>query len=769
MKSLIHEIHRRSLWQILAIFIGASWFVLEVIDVFIQRGMVPDWAFTGALLLLLIGLPIVLATAFVQEGHPGKAARDAHEAGVDEEVESREPAEGMDQPAPIPARPSLTGRLTWNKALLGGVLAFAALGVIAAGYMAMRTLGIGSPGTLVAQGLLEEGAEVILADFDSPSDPELGEVVTEALRIDLFQSPTFRVLERSDLSAGLQRMQWEGTGSITAELATELAEREGYKAVIAGDVGTAGSGYVLTARVLGGDGWRSLAAFRQTAKSEDDLIQAIEKLSKDIRDKAGESLRTVQGGPSLERVSTSSLAALRAYTQGVEHGNAEDNESALEAYERAVELDSTFAMAYRKIGVILSNMRTRRGDQIRVATRAYELRDRLSERERNLSEGWYHAQVSGDAEAAIRAYQRAIEVDSMASTPMNNLGNLYQGAGRFAEAEDLYARAVKLETFAVGWQNLARTRFWQGRFAEAEATLDSAIALMPDADLIRAWKVSMVGSAGDRARFDSLLVDYNARATGDFDRDVGRQLSRQAAGRRGQLQDSESQLAGFRSQAFRAPLDLASERAMVMVQRGDTAAAISLIRETLEVSRDSVDAADRDYWPVVNALWEAGAGPTADAVLEEWIAAVPAENLGLLGRTARGWATAQVAMLNGELDEAIRILENLRSECPGACDGVTSYILARAFELMGDETAAIAEYERHLAHNDSNRGFSGTILEQPHAIHSLAVLYDTQEDLENAAKYYAMFVELWAEADEELQPRVRAAQARLEAILRERG
>jgi hypothetical protein len=125
------------------------------------------------------------------------------------------------------------------------------------------------------------------------------------------QSPMIRVLDRVHLNAPLARMEIEADARITRDVAAQLAEREGYAAVITGEVARAGSGYVLTASIRAGDGFAAVAGFRETARNDDELIGAIDRLSRNIRDKAGEPLRTVQGGRSLEQVTTSSLAALR--------------------------------------------------------------------------------------------------------------------------------------------------------------------------------------------------------------------------------------------------------------------------------------------------------------------------------------------------------------------------------------------------------------------------------------------------------------------------
>lgn len=592
LKRLITEIHRRSLWQVLAIFLATGWGVLQVIDVLIQHGIVADWVFRAGLVLLLFGLPIVLATAFVQEGMPGSTpeSSSAPESGSSSERRGEREAD-------VSGPRGTNHRLfTWRNAILGGVAAFALLGIVAAGYVAMRTLGM-APGTLLAQGVLEKGAPIILSDFESASDAELGGVVTRALRIDLLQSSAIRVVDRDDLDDAISRMQLAADAPVTAAVARQLAEREGYAAVIAGDVATAGSGYVLTASILAGDGFRLVAGFRETARNDDELVDAIERLSRGIRDKVGESLRSVRGGPSLARVTTASLPALRAYTRGSDLDMAGDMAAALEHYERAVALDSTFAMAYRKIAVTLSNLNVRPRDAVRAARRTWELRDRLPEFERHIATAAFHERVSGEIDASRRAYEQAFAIDSSDIAVRNQLANLHMLQGRFAEGADLYAVPLRVRPVAALWANLARARF----------------------------------------------------------------------------------------------------------RMGDVAAA---------------------------------------------------------------HATAQLSQVRKDFDAALATLDAIRSRCP-ACGAHIAYEMARTSDDKGDAYRATTEYERSLAEPDPYRLFDSVSL--PHTYRRLAELYDASGDNDRAIEYYARFIELWKDADAELQPGVRRAQDRVTALLATKG
>lgn len=148
-RELIHEIHRRSIWQVVGIFIAGSWAVLQVVEVLTETAGLPDWTPSMALVLLLIGLPICVATAFVQEGMPGKEESP---------------------PRPTEDAAQERGWLTWRNAILGGVGAMALLGLSIMAYFVMWSTGIGPVGNLQAQGLIEEGEPVLLADFSNTTD-----------------------------------------------------------------------------------------------------------------------------------------------------------------------------------------------------------------------------------------------------------------------------------------------------------------------------------------------------------------------------------------------------------------------------------------------------------------------------------------------------------------------------------------------------------------------------------------------------------------------
>jgi tetratricopeptide (TPR) repeat protein len=756
MKNLIQEIHRRSLWQVLGIYLAVSWIVLQVIDVLGSNIGLPDWVGPTALALLLVGLPVVIATAFVQEG---MSAREF-------QAPEQSLAEAGEVPPPPAPEPERRHRLfTWKNALIGGGVAFAVLGVLTAGYLALRSAGIGPAGTLVAQGVLDDGASVVLADFQT-DDPRLGEVVTGALRIDLLQSPTIEIVEQSEIARALARMQRDAGEVITAEVARELVEREGYGAAIEGEIGPLGSGYVITARVMGGSEWNSLAAFRETARSEDDLIDAIERLSREIRDKAGESLQTVRNGPPLRQVSTGSLEALRLYTQAGSEEFERDFAGATEFYERAVEIDPEFAMAHRKLAVTLGAQAIRRADEIAAATRAFELRDRLPVNERLLAEAYYYNTV-GDRPATIRAYERLLEHDPEDGAGLNNLANQLRTVGRFDEAEILAERGLTVSASPQLYRNLAWSRLAQGRAEEAEAAWEAGRIAIPEAAYqLDSDEIESTVSRGEFVHADELIAAFGERHSSPRMIAWNAYHRVLADGVRGRLERASAQLDQIRGAEayFEHPMYMARHRAALLIASGDSVAAARSLVAAHDSVVESLPAADRlyDWW--LPLLVEAGAIEDARRLNAEWESEVPANELADVGRDARRELAARLAFHAGDLTGSVRLWEAYERECPGDCAIVSSVHIARVLDAGGNTAGAIDQYERYLRLEYPTYRADYDLMHRAPTLERLAQLYEQVDDELAAARYYAAFVELWADADAVLQPRVETARTRLAAL-----
>ena len=300
----------------------------------IQLGL-PDWVPVGALVLLLLGLPIMIATGLIER--------------------RRAVAQATGMYTSVSETP-LQKQVTWRKATMGGVVAFSVLTFGAIVYTAMRLLGIGPVGTLVASGKLSTRDKLIIADFaNHTSDSTLGQSVTEAFRIDIAQSPVITVVGSSAVSNALVRMHQNPAQALDATTAREVAVREGAKAVVVGEISPIGKGLVLSAKVLASVDGTELVAVRETAADESEILKAIDRLSKRVRERIGESLRSIRANEPLDEVTTGSLEALRLYSEGARASDAGETDRAIPLLQQAIALDTGFAMAWRKLAVAIAN------------------------------------------------------------------------------------------------------------------------------------------------------------------------------------------------------------------------------------------------------------------------------------------------------------------------------------------------------------------------------------------------------------------------------
>lgn len=773
LKELVREIHRRSLWQVLGIFLAASWGVLQVVEVLTETAGLPDWTPTMALVLLLLGLPMCLATAFVQEGMPGQSSEDAGGATVAPPAPDHVPAANLapgtgslDRPS---TRPGTTRRLfTWRNAILGGVGALALLGFSLLAYFVMWTTGIGPVGNLVAQGVIEERDPVILAEFENrTADETLGTIVTDALRVDLLSSQVVTVVDERLIDDALRRMGLDASTPVSAEVAREIAVREGIKAVIEGDVSSVGGGYLLAVRIVDPDG-SVLAGFRETAQTEADLLPTLDRLSQHLREKSGESLRTIRAGEPLEAVTTSSLEALRLYAQAREAEDEGDIVRTISLLEDAVALDSTFAMAWRKLAVQHSNRGNDFEAEVRAATAAYRHRNRLTERERYLAEAFYHSNVTLDDEAQAEAYRRVLEIQPDDPAALNNLGMYYGARNDWRRAADLYTRAVTGPGLSgSAYNNLVIALYNLGEKEGALATLDEWETRYPkDLGMVLrrarlAWGMGDVDAARATARegLEALPDDPFAQFS------LRQELARieAANGRVGAARELQLELRAMAERVGRPVEAFYAELALGYLDLrtgGDTLAILRRVERRFEEGLASVPVMNRPH-PEIAVLW-ASVGENAERV--GYWASRALESFPEEARESSSYQEisllieATLASLNGDHATALANLEEVqrRQDCTDC------YLanLADIYERMDEPDSAIVYVERYLA-----RDLFDFVPEREanaaDRLVQLARLYESVGRPADAAAAWTQYADRWAEADPVLQPLV--ARARREA------
>jgi serine/threonine protein kinase/tetratricopeptide (TPR) repeat protein len=292
---------------------------------------------------------------------------------------------------------------------------------------------------------LTEKDTIVLADFaNSTGDAVFDDTLKTALTVSLRQSPFLNVLSDSEVAKTLRLMTHPPNTKLTPELTRELCQRAHSKSYIAGAIGSLGSEYVLGLKAVNCRDGGTLAQEQVTAASRDKVLDALGQAASRLRSKLGESLATVQRfDVPLQQATTSSLEALKAYSLGGRAFHEKNTAAALPYHQRAIELDPNFAMGYRAVGADYWSM----GEVGRASeyyTKAFQLREHASEREKLDITADYYKDVTGELDKAAQTYQEEIETYPRDAGGYGNLGTVLAQQGQYEKATEVTKQALRL-------------------------------------------------------------------------------------------------------------------------------------------------------------------------------------------------------------------------------------------------------------------------------------------------------------------------------------
>jgi tetratricopeptide (TPR) repeat protein len=735
-------------WRVALWFGAAAVAVLAAAYLVVQLAGLPDWVLLASGVLLAVGFPIMVATGTL-EGRRAEAR-----------------ATGVPTVTPTAGLPAF---LTWRRALLGGGVAFAVLGLLTGGWAVTRALGVGPAGTLLTSGALDAEDRLVIARFaNRTTDSTLTRTVTELFRIGINQSPVVKLVSEQGMVEILQRMQRPGDAEVDEAVAREIVEREGLKAYVAGEIAPVGRGYLLSARLLtpAGD---ILTAQQVSASDEAGIIAAVDQLSARVRERIGESLKTIRRTGPLDQVTTGSLEALRLYAQGLAAENAGDDQRAVGLFQRAVALDSGFAMAYRKIGTILGNNFEERERAIAMLTRAYQLRDRLSDRERAYAEGMYYSRVVGDPDQTVAAYRTLLEQYPDDYIALNNMGVAYYMMGDIERAVQAYRRGVEADSSRVlGYGNLATTQVEFGQLAAAESTLARLEARFPGNPRALVYRRDVAYARGDYETSERLTRQVRDLAPAPGVAVGAARTLAQLLILQGRLTEAEREARtalsvaadrGFATEYLTLTFDLI----MMDVLRGARAAGLTRLDEALRrYPLEKITPLDRPYGGAAYSLAALGEPARARQVVRDWEAT---------GRTAQGedarWFKATTAVIDLAEGRDGAALENIRAfGTRFFCRACADMMYALAYEGAGRADSALAYWEAYAT--TPQRALWWDFGDLARAYKRLGELYEARGDRVKAVEWYGRFTDVWNGADADLQPVVRDVQGRIQRLVGER-
>jgi eukaryotic-like serine/threonine-protein kinase len=321
---------------------------------------------------------------------------------------------------------------------------------------------------------LTEKDSILVTDFvNTTADPVFDGTLKKALAVDLEQSPYLNVFPDQKIRQTLQFMGRSPDDRITTDVGREICQRDGIKAMLNGSIDNVGGQYVITLEATNAATGDSLGREQTEANRKEDVLNALHSATTKLRRQMGESLAMVQKyDMSLSQATTSSLDALKALSLGDAKHALGDEFAALPDYQRAIEIDPNFAMAYARLGTVYSNLgQTELSEQNR--QKAFELRDRASEREKLYITAHYYAD-SGQLDKGITAYELYCQTYPRDAAPFNNLAVIYNQLGQFDNGLQNAKRAMENDPDMLNAYGQAASAYaGLNRLDEARATIDS--------------------------------------------------------------------------------------------------------------------------------------------------------------------------------------------------------------------------------------------------------------------------------------------------------
>ena len=593
---------------------------------------------------------------------------------------------------------------------------------------------------------LTEKDSVLVTDFiNTTGDPVFDGTLKQALSVQLEQSPYLNLLPESKVQEALTFMGRHSDERITGDIAKEICQRQRAKAMLTGSIASLGSHYVITVEAINAQNGDSLAREQVESEGKEQVLKSLDKAATSLRQKLGESLTSVQQfATPLEQATTSSLEALKEYSVGLTFHNQLNDEPAIPHLKRAVQLDPNFATAYATLGVSESNLSSL-SEAVGYFQKAYDLRDRSSEREKFYIQAHYYDIALGDFEKAAAIYEQWHQTYPHDTTPLDNLAIAYGNFGWHDKAVAVASESMRLDSNdSFAYQNLAAGYLNLNRYDEAGAIAQQAISRKRDPFTVHLALLNIAYVRGDSAT----LQKEAAWGAGTADEPV--MLSVYAGG--------ENHLGKIKSsrEIWNRSFDSATRHKM-----GEFT---SIIR-SIEAVRDSAygysDLAKREAADALSlpddrsakcsaalALAQAGDSAKAQKIMDDVTHAFPNDTTVVLFHQP---VVKAINLLRQDKPaDAIAALDPLSKYQLGAGPAVPTfyflYVRGQSYLRMKDGVKAAAEFQKVLDH----RGLRVSSELYPLARLQLARALLLQGDTAKARLAYQDFFAFWKDADPDI-------------------
>ncbi|HEV3207501.1 MAG TPA: protein kinase [Terriglobales bacterium] len=634
----------------------------------------------------------------------------------------------------VPAAPS---RKVWYAAAALLVVALAA-GLAIFHFRAPRTL--------------TEKDSILLTDFvNTTGDAVFDGTLKQALAVQLEQSPYLHLLPESRIQQALRFMGRKPDERVTTDVGREICLREGVRAMLTGSIASLGNHYVVTIGAVNAQSGDSLAREQVEADSKEQVLKSLDKASSSLRQKLGESLASVQQfAKPLEQATTSSLEALQEFSLGQEEHHQTNDSAAVPHLKRAIELDPNFAMAYATLGVVYSNMGAAR-EQGEALRKAYDLRERTSDREKLYIQAHYYDEVTNDEEKALAVYERWLQLYPRDNVAWDNAALVSSALGRHEKALQFATQALRNDSQdRYAYQNAVSAYQALNRFDEARSLAEQAGLQKMESDGLRFSLMDLAYIRGDQAAYDEQL----ARVAGGPNEYFLVFWKAMGQDSRGQIKASRETWEKARSLALQAGIkDFAATLLGIEAQRdashGYPDEARQKVSQSLAMSNDnSVRAQAAEVLATIGDV--AKSKSLVDGLNREF----PDNRLVQVLNTTTTAAWQRLAQ--NQPGEAIAALEGARPyEFGNGPNGIAYdpiYIRGVAYLRLHDGAKAAAEFQRIL----DRRGVLVPSDQYPLAQLNLGRAYVVSGDTGKAKKAYQDFFAMWKDADPDIPALIQA-------------
>ena len=647
------------------------------------------------------------------------------------------PASSVGTASPAPTSPAKTHALSWPKLAGAAAVVVISLAVAVWLYVARRAHALTDKDTIV------------LADFtNTTGDPVFDGTLRQGLSVQLEQSPFLKTISDQQIQQVLKMMGQKSDATLTPETARELCQRTASVAVLDGSIATLGNQYVVGLKAVNCRTGDSLAQEQATADGKERVLNALGEAAAKLRQKLGESLSTLEKFDTpLEQATTPSLEALQAYSLGWKAQWAKgDSAAAVPFFQRAIQLDPNFAMAYASLGTsywVIAET-SLGADNMK---KAYALRERVTMREKFYIESHYHDFVTGDMEKTRRACELWTQTYPRDDVPKIVLGVVFSKLGQYDKLLAENREALRLYAGAANYANLTESYLYLNRLDEARATAADAQAKKLDSLYLRfclyqlaflqndaAVMAQQVTWASGKSGWEDVLAAEEADSAAYFGRLAkARELSRRAVASAERAEEKETAASYEADVALREALFGNAAEAR---QRAATALRLSIGRDV--------------QYEAALAFALAGDAARAEALADDLAKRFPEDTLVQFNYLPT--IHAQGVLLRMDHSKAIEVLQLAASyELGTPTDRVSPalypvYVRGEAYLTAHQGSEAAAEFQKILDH-------PGVVVNEPIgalAHLGLARAYAMQGDTSKAKAAYQDFLTLWKDADPDI-------------------